>query len=69
MNQRSSRLPSLEKADCINFPNLRVLVAEKASNTFLYAVIVASVGALGVLVYVLYDQFFSEDSPQKIYTK
>lgn len=41
---------------------------EKAENTFFYAVLVASVGALGVLCYFLFEQFFSVDSPQKIYS-
>lgn len=43
-------------------------VKEKAENTFLYAVLVASVGALGVLCYFLFEQFFSMDSPQKIFS-
>ncbi|KHN87507.1 Mitochondrial import inner membrane translocase subunit Tim21 [Toxocara canis] len=43
-------------------------VKEKAENTFFYLVLAASVGALGVLCYFLFEQFFSMDSPQKIYS-
>ncbi|KAK6751842.1 hypothetical protein RB195_003333 [Necator americanus] len=43
-------------------------VAEKASNTFLYAAVAAAVGMLGVFVYLLAGEFFAEDSPQKIYS-
>uniref|UniRef100_A0A914ZUD2 Mitochondrial import inner membrane translocase subunit Tim21 n=1 Tax=Parascaris univalens TaxID=6257 RepID=A0A914ZUD2_PARUN len=43
-------------------------VKEKAENTFFYAVLAASVGALGVLCYLLFEQFFSVDSPHKIYS-
>ncbi|XGW27125.1 hypothetical protein V3C99_007604 [Haemonchus contortus] len=43
-------------------------VAEKASNTFLYAAVVAAIGMLGVFVYLLAGEFFAEDSPQKIYS-
>uniref|UniRef100_A0A0N4UVX5 Mitochondrial import inner membrane translocase subunit Tim21 n=1 Tax=Enterobius vermicularis TaxID=51028 RepID=A0A0N4UVX5_ENTVE len=43
-------------------------VVQKAENTFFYVVLAASVGALGLLGYVLFEQFFSYESPQKVFS-
>lgn len=43
-------------------------VVQKAENTFFYAIFAASVAALGLLAYVLFEQFFSYESPQKIFS-
>lgn len=43
-------------------------VAQSASNTILCGAVVAAIGMLGVFVYLLGNEFFAEDSPQKIFS-
>ncbi|CAJ0579820.1 unnamed protein product, partial [Mesorhabditis spiculigera] len=43
--------------------------AEKATNTFLYAAVASSVALIGAFAYFLVQEFFSQDSPQYIFTK
>uniref|UniRef100_A0AC35GPF5 Mitochondrial import inner membrane translocase subunit Tim21 n=1 Tax=Panagrolaimus sp. PS1159 TaxID=55785 RepID=A0AC35GPF5_9BILA len=44
-------------------------VKKQAENTFLYAIVAASVIALGALGYYFVEQFLASDSPQTIYSK
>lgn len=45
------------------------LVKQKVENTFFYTVAGASVVAVSVLVYLLVNSFWANDSPQRIYSK
>uniref|UniRef100_A0A0N5AR02 Mitochondrial import inner membrane translocase subunit Tim21 n=1 Tax=Syphacia muris TaxID=451379 RepID=A0A0N5AR02_9BILA len=43
-------------------------IVQKAENTFFYAILAASVAALGMLGYVLFEQFFTYESPERVYS-
>ncbi len=46
-----------------------ISVREKATNTFFYVFLASSVAALAGLCYLMFDQFFSADSPQTVFSQ